>query len=88
MSLETATQVITDILTLLGVLLDWLGSLANPLDEGSTLLDWMFALTVVTPISFIVMKYLVQLAMGSRYKITVQVRKLKERDRWANNKFK
>ena len=69
---------------LFGLLLDFAGQLVNPLDAGSTFVDWIFSISVVTPVAFIVMRYLVHLGAGYKFR---QIVMRKERQ-WTRSKSK
>jgi len=68
MGIDQATYILTATLSLAGRVVSWGSRMANPLDPEANLLSWMLSLMVITPITFVVAHYLIQMAQGWKFR--------------------
>jgi len=74
MGIDQATYILTATLSLAGRVVSWGGAMVNPTDPGSSFMDWIFSIAVIAPITFVVARYLIQLAAGYKFR-SIRMRK-------------
>jgi hypothetical protein len=74
MGIDQATWILTGTLSLAGRVVSWGGQMVNPLDANSSFMDWLFSIAVIAPITFVVARYLIQLAQGYKFR-TIRMRR-------------